>query len=228
MTIFEYLKTDQPWFDTSNYEWWQIAMFLTGAILWIVVYINTIYIIKKRNTVDIPIPAVILNFGCEVTTAFLFVPDMGKALVLAYWAWMVLDAYIVYSLLRYGWKQLLMPFFRNNFRQIAIMCLIISFAVQSTFILQYDLPMAPLDSFAINLVMSIAFIRVAFVPGFEGNSRINAWAKFLGTGIISLMFLTKYPDNYFLMTLYVSVAIFDIWYLYLLYKPLRLKNAKAN
>ena len=218
MTIFEYFQSPHPWFNTVDYTVPQIVLFTTGAVLWVAAYINTIYWIVKKQTLDIPAIAITLNFGCEITTAIFFVPNMGNALVLAYWAWLVLDAYIIYSLYHYGYKQMRVDFFKQNFHKFLIAGLVVSFFVQCSFILRYDLPMAPLDSYVINLVMSICFIYMYFIQGYQGNSKLTGWAKFLGTGIISVMFYSKYPDNYFLSSLYIFCALFDIYYLYLLYK----------
>ena len=218
MTLFEYLQTSHPWFNTVDYTVPQIVMFTTGAVLWVVAYINTIIWIRKKEVLDIPAIAITLNFGCEITTAIFFVPNMGNALVIAYWAWMVLDAYIIFSLYRFGYKQMRVAYFKDNFHKFLILGLLVSFIVQCTFIVQYDLPMAPLDSYIINLVMSICFIYMFFIPGYEGNRKLTGWTKFLGTGIISIMFQTKYPENHFLTSLYVFCALFDIYYLYLLYK----------
>ncbi len=217
-SIFEYLKNPDPWFNTKEYTVLQIVLFTTGALLWVAAYINTIYWIRKKQTLDIPAIAITLNFGCEVVTGIFFVPNMGIALVIAYWAWMVLDAYIIFSLYRYGYKQLRVDFFKQNFHKFLIVGLVTSFLVQCTFIVKYDLPMAPLDSYVINLVMSICFIYMFFIPGYEGNRKLTGWTKFLGTGIISVMFQSKYPDNYFLTSLYIFCALFDVYYLYLLYK----------
>ena len=216
--IFEYLKNPDAWFNTKEYTVLQIVLFTTGALLWVAAYINTIYWIRKKQTLDIPAIAITLNFGCEVVTGIFFVPNMGIALVIAYWAWMVLDAYIIFSLYRYGYKQMRVDFFKQNFHKFLIVGLVTSFLVQCAFIVKYDLPMAPLDSYVINLVMSICFIYMFFIPGYEGNRKLTGWTKFLGTGIISIMFQSKYPDNYFLSSLYVFCAFFDIYYLYLLYK----------
>ena len=217
-SIFEYLHNPDAWFNTKEYTVLQIVLFTTGALLWVAAYINTIYWIRKKQTLDIPAIAITLNFGCEIVTGIFFVPNMGIALVIAYWAWMVLDAYIVYSLFRYGYKQMRVDFFKQRFPKFLALGLLVSFAVQCTFIVHYDLPMAPLDSYIINLVMSICFIYMFFIPGYEGNRKLTGWTKFLGTGIISIMFQSKYPDNYFLTSLYVFCALFDIYYLYLLYK----------
>jgi len=217
-SIFEFLQNPGPWFNTTDYTVLQIVLFTTGAVLWVAAYINTIVWIRKKQTLDIPAIAITLNFTCEIVTGIFFVPNMGIALVIAYWAWMVLDSYIVFSLFRYGYKQMRVDFFKQNFPKFLVIGLITAFFVQCTFIVKYDLPMAPLDSYVINLVMSICFIYMFFIPGYEGNRKLTGWAKFLGTGIISVMFQSKYPDNYFLTSLYIFCALFDVYYLYLLYK----------
>ncbi|MGF1616543.1 MAG: hypothetical protein ACFCU2_01865 [Acidimicrobiia bacterium] len=217
MTIWEYLKDPDPWFNTAAYTPLQIAMFTAGAVLWVVVYLITIRRLVTLRTLSIPFIAVTLNFGTEITTSIFFVPDMGLALVLAYWAWMVLDVLIVIGLFRYGGQQVRSPFLQARFRMLMAVWIPLLFAVQSTLILRYDLPMAPLVSFTINLVMSVAFIGLLFVPGTESPSKLIGWCKFIGTGVIGVMFYTKYPDNNALTSLYVAVALVDVYYVYLLH-----------
>jgi hypothetical protein len=218
VTIWEYLRDPGPWFNTEAYTTLQIGMFTVGAVFWIVVYIITIRRLVTVRELAIPFIAVTLNFGTEITTSIFFVPDMGSVLVIAYWAWMVLDAFIVIGLFRYGHKQVRTPYLRKRFRLLMAGWIPLLFLVQCTFILQYDLPMAPLISFIINLVMSAAFIYLFFVPTSEPSSKLIGWCKFLGTGIIGVMFYTKYPENNALTSLYVAVALLDIYYLGLLYK----------
>src|SRR5688572_16882752 len=114
MTIFEYLREPHPWLNTDNYEVWQIAMFFAGSLLWMVCYIDTLIDIRKKKTIDIPVGCVVTNYGWEVAAAIFFVPDMGKLLVAAYWAWAVLDTFIFASTFRYGAKQFLIPFFKKR------------------------------------------------------------------------------------------------------------------
>ncbi len=217
MTIFEYLKSSHPWFDTGNYAPYQIALFLIGALLWVATYIDTIRDVTRKQTINIPLIAICLNFGYEVTTSFTFVPNMGKALVMAYWAWMLLDIFIVISMFRYGYKQIRVDYFVKHLTPFLILGIAAGFFTQFFFIPQYDLPMAPLAGYIINLIMSVCFVYLVFIPGYEGNSLVTAWTKFLGTGLISIMFLTKYPENHFLTSLYIFTAIFDLIYIYLLY-----------
>jgi len=218
MTIWEYLKDPGPWFNTVNYTPTQIAMFTFGAVLWIVVYLLTIRRLVSVKEVAIPFFAVSLNFGTEITTAVFFVPDMGSVLVIAYWVWLLLDVFIVIGLFRYGAKQVRSPYFKEKFGPLMAVWIPLLFVVQYNFILTYDLPMAPLNSFMINLVMSVAFIYLFFVPSKEGSSKVIGWCKFLGTGIIGVMFYTKYPDNNALTSLYVAVALVDAFYIYLLHR----------
>jgi hypothetical protein len=226
-TIWEYLKTPHPWFDTTNYTPWQIALFFTGALLWIVAYVIIIRMAIKKQTVIIPAAAVVCNFGNEVGGAIFWVPDMGKALVLAYWAWMVLDIFIVYNLFKHGYKQFTTPFFRNNFKKLVALGLAGSIPLSCIFMLQYDLPMGVIDAYIVNVVMSVAFLSLLYVPDFPEHSIALAWAKFLGTGVISIMFQTRYPDNYFLSVIYIVVAAFDILFLVLMYRKRRAMAAAA-
>jgi hypothetical protein len=221
MTIFEYLKHPHPWLDTGNYTILQIILFFIGSALWLVCYIDTLIDIRNKKEVNIPAAAVILNFGWEIAACFFFVPNMGKLLVAAYWAGMFCDIFIFYSLFRYGYKKMRIDFFRKHAHYFIIGGIIISFLSQQTYMVQYDLPMAPITGYIINLVMSVSFLYLLFIPGFNGYSRVTAWSKFLGTGIISIMFFTKYPSNNFLTVMYFSVACFDILYIILLNKKLK-------
>jgi hypothetical protein len=144
-------------------------------------------------------------------------PDMGMALVVGYWLWMIFDTYIFANTYRYAKEQCLLPPVRNNIKWYITIGIVLSFAMQCTFMIFFDLPMAPVSANIINVYMSAAFIYLLYVPG-QINSMLTAWTKFLGTLIINIMFFTKYPDNYHLVTLAVSVAVFDILYIRLLTK----------
>lgn len=224
MTIWEYLQESHPWFNTDNYTPLQIGLFFTGALLWIVAYVVIIRMAIKKKTVIIPAAAVVCNFGNEVGGAFFWVPDMGNALVLAYWAWMLLDIFIVINLFRYGYKQFTTEFFRKNLRWIVAMGLAGSIPLSCFFMVQYDLPMGVIDAYIVNVVMSVAFLSLLFVPDFPEHSIALAWSKFLGTGLISIMFQSKYPDNHFLTVVYLVVAAFDILFLVLMYQQRRKLN----
>lgn len=187
-------------------------------MLWIVAYIVIIRVAIKKETVIIPAVAVVCNYGNEIGGAFFWVPDMGKALVLAYWGWFLLDTFIVYKLLKYGYKQFTTPFFKKNIKYLVLAGLLGSIPLSSLFMVQYDLPMGVLDAYIVNIVMSVAFLSLLYVPNFPEHSELLAWSKFLGTGIISVMFSMKYPENHFLWVIYFVVAAFDIAFIILMYQ----------
>lgn len=218
MTIWEYLaQPEHPLFNTDAYTVAQIALFTTGALLWIVVYVTVIRRLVVAHELEIPWIAVSLNIGNEVTNSIFFVPDMGLVLVVAYWAWLVLDLFIVRGLFKYGSKQISTPYLKKRFTKLMALWIPLLIVVQLTFTRTYDLPMAPLDSFIINLVMSAAFIYMVFVPRTTAPSIIVAWCKFLGTGIIGVMFYNKYPENNALTALYIANALVDMYYVYLVH-----------
>jgi hypothetical protein len=218
MTIWQYIQEPHPWFDTTNYTPLQIGLFTTGALLWILAYVVIIRYAFKSKTVIIPAVAVACNYGNEIGGAFFWVPDMGKALVIAYWGWFLLDTIIVYKLLKYGYKQFTTPFFKDNLKWLVLAGLAGSIPLSSLFMVQYDLPMGVLDAYIVNIVMSVAFLSLLYVPNFPEHSMLLAWSKFLGTGIISVMFSTKYPENHFLWVIYFVVAAFDIAFIVLMYR----------
>jgi hypothetical protein len=220
MTIFEYIKHPHPWFNTTDYFPWQIAMFIIGSVLWLVSYADIIYTIRKHKMLVIPYGTVLTNYGWEISAAIFFLPDMGKALVVGYWAWMLFDTYIFMSTFKYAAQQCLIEPIRQHIKPYLFIGILISFAIQCTFMREYDLPMAPISANIINVYMSIAFIYLIYIPG-QKNSLLTAWTKFLGTAIINVMFYTKYSDNYTLMTLAVSCAVFDILYIAMIYKSRR-------
>ncbi|MBU3680180.1 MAG: hypothetical protein FGM32_11360 [Candidatus Kapabacteria bacterium] len=226
MTIWEYLQSPHPWFDTTNYQPWQIVLFTLGAVLWIVAYVIILRAAVRRKQLIIPVAAVICNFGAEVGAAIFFVPDMGKALVVAYWMWMLLDMVIIYNLFRYGREQFNAAYLRNNFGWLMMMSFIFSITLSSSFMVRYDLPMGVIDNYIVNVVMSVAFIGLLLSEGPHEYSMLLGWTKFLGTGVISVMFQTKYSDNLFLSTLYVTVAFFDILYLILLQRMMKVGSSR--
>jgi hypothetical protein len=219
MNIVQYIQNwnNEPWLNTNNYELWQILLFITGMVLWLVCYIDVIRNIRKHQQLVIPFGTVLTNYGWEISCAFFFLPDMGKLLAVGYWAWMLFDTFIFISTFKYAFKQCRIPEIKGNIHLYLIIGILVSFFTQVTFIVFYDLPMAPVSANIINIYMSIAFIYLLYVPG-QVNAPLTGWSKFLGTAIINVMFYTKYPQNYCLVTLALSCAIFDLLYIYLIYK----------
>ncbi|MCB0700607.1 MAG: hypothetical protein KDC11_12185 [Chitinophagaceae bacterium] len=221
MNIWEYLSEPQPWVDTSNYTLTQILIFFSAAMMWVIVYIDAIIGIIKKKTLFLPVIAICLNFGYEVTAAFFYLPDMGMLVSVGYWLWFLLDLFIIVHAFKYGHKQIKNAYFKKHFKAFMLLGFLIAFTIEYFYMTTRDIAMAPYDAYIINFVMSVCFLYMVFIPGYEGNSMVTAWFKFLGTGWTSVMFQMRYPDAHFLSVMYVAVAIFDILYIYLLYQKKR-------
>lgn len=212
---------DQPWINLQNYTLSEVILFLIGALLWAYAYIAVVIRNHRCQTVAIPLAAICLNFGWEVSSVFFFRSgiDMGKLFVLGYALWMGIDAIIVTQMFRYGQTQVNTDYVKKRLPLLLVIGLIGSIVGHIFFMTGgFDMPMAVVSAYLINLAMSIDFCGLAFKQNFQGLSKPIAWAKGLGTGLISICFFSKYPYIHFLTTMYVLTALFDGIYLYLLYQ----------
>ncbi|MEO0533117.1 MAG: hypothetical protein AAF215_04540 [Cyanobacteria bacterium P01_A01_bin.123] len=212
---------DQPWINLQNYTLTEVILFLIGALLWAYAYIAAVIRNHRYQTLAIPLAAVCLNFGWEVSSVFFFRSgiDMGKLFVLGYALWMGIDAIIVTQMFRYGHTQISAVYVKKHLPVLLTIGLIGSILGHSFFMTEgFDMPMAVISAYLINLAMSIDFCGLAFKPNFHGLSTPIAWAKGIGTGLISICFFLKYPHIHFLTTMYILTALFDGIYLYLLYQ----------
>jgi hypothetical protein len=119
----------------------------------------------------------------------------------------------------YGKSQLNHKIIKDNIYLIMAFGYIGGFIPMFFFIRQYDLPGAPLTGFILNIEMSILFVLMALNHDIKLLSKHVAWGKFLGTSGASVTFFLKYPENNFLITLYILIFIFDVFYIFLLYNP---------
>jgi hypothetical protein len=212
---------NQPWFNFENYTPMQATLFLIGVVFWIWAYITVVVNNHKNKTLGIPIAAVCLNFGWEIATTFFFTDqiNMGKLFVVGYTAWFGVDCLIVYQMFKYGENQIITPYLKKQLYWLLIVGLVGSTVAQTFFMIGgFDLPMAVVSAYIINLAMSIAYCGLVFVPDYRGLSKTVAWTKALGTEIISVCFFLKYPDKHFLTVMYLLVFFFDALYIYWLHK----------
>ena len=152
---------------------------------------------------------------------------MGMLYQWGYRAWFFLDCYIVYSVFKYGHKQLIsMP---KKFAQyILIIGGIMSFAILYPYIYIYDAPISKMGGytgFIVNLFNSALFISLIIRKrDIALFSEWVAWLKFFGTGLVTVFAFLKFTDH-FLLTMGVVVAVLDIIYISIYY---RIKNNTFN
>ncbi len=202
--------------------WFGIANIL-GDVLWIVAYVLIIRQGFKDRTYGIPMLCIALNFTWEFIYAVDF--PFPKTLVeILRWAWLLCDIVIVYQLFRYGREGQTIPPLKRYFYPICIAMFISAYVGQLAFHYSLHDKYGVQDAYMINLVMSMLFVSMYFArPRGEGLSVGAAWAKMLGTGILSLGSILMIKNdgwlkNSFMIYLYVTIFVFDVTYVVLLHQ----------
>ena len=209
---------------------WLGVVNIIGDLLWLVAYILIIRQGFKDRTYGIPMLCIALNFTWEFIYAVDF-PFPVHLIEILRWAWLLCDVVIVYQLFRYGRNSQTIPLLNRYFYPICIAMFVSAYLGQLAFHYSYPDRYGVHDAYMINLVLSILFVFMYFSrPSGRGLSLGAAWAKMLGTGLLSAgsMFMIKdWLTNSFMVYLYVTIFIFDVTYLALLYRN-RAAAAVAN
>jgi hypothetical protein len=209
---------------------WLGVVNIIGDLLWLVAYILIIRQGFKDRTYGIPMLCVALNFTWEFIYAVDF-PFPVNFIEILRWAWLLCDVVIVYQLFRYGRGSQKIPPLKQYFYAICGLMFVSAYLGQLSFHYTFRDKWGVSDAYMINLVMSILFVFMYFSrPSGQGLSLGAAWAKMLGTGILSAgsMYMIKdWLSNSFMVYLYVTIFVFDVTYLALLYRT-RAAAAVAN
>ncbi len=204
----------------SDYTFWQMFWYLGGFLLWGIAYAVVLVKIHKHKFVEIPAIAVCGNVTWEFLWGFVWEVDMfGGTLQWFYRLGCLMDMYILYSLFKYGHKQLQLEITKRFFKPILVFALLSWTGFYWTFVHQgYDLPLGSNTAYLVNLVMSTVYIglilRMSDVSGF---SVAAGWLKGLGTGMVTVFCFLTYPDNLFVQTLGCVCAVLDLTYMYTLH-----------
>lgn len=163
-----------------------------GDLFWLVVYILAIRIAVRQKTYAIPAAAVVLNFTWEFVYSVIYPPPNLVDLI-ANLAWLGLDLVIVIQLFRHGDPGSRKTAQGKWFAAAVVGSLGLALVGHITF---YEHTTANAifpdrggvtEAYLINLLMSLLFIGMFYRrPDGRGISKGIAWAKFLGTGFVSL------------------------------------------
>jgi hypothetical protein len=203
----------------------QTIILLAGGIFWILTYIFIISKGFKDKTYGMPLIALCANISWEFVFSFIF-PHTPPQLFINY-LWFGLDIIIVIQFLKYG---------KNEFSDLSSSKLYVLF----TFLIVSEFGIIIISSITIgefkgvysafgqNLLMSILFIIMLFKRNsLRGQSFYIAIFKMFGTGLSSLHYILYEPisqSSFILPSLFVSVFVFDIVYIYLIIKRYNSNN----
>ena len=208
------------WFNTVDYTVPEHICFAVGCFMWVVVYLIIIRNIHRIKFIEIPMVAICANFAWEFLWSWVFMTDMGLVYVWGYRIWFFLDCYIVYSVFRLGYKQLVsLP--KSFGKGIMTGGLIASFFMLYFYIKIYDAPMSHMGAYSgyvLSVLMSALFISLLIrKKDVSLFSEANAWLKFLGTFLVTVFCFMHFTD-WFLLSMGVVTAVLDVFYLTFYYR----------
>lgn len=211
----------ERWINTVDYTVVELVLFAAGCGLWVVAYIGTLHMIRTRRYVEIPAGAVVANVAWELVWGFFFVTNMGRLFVWGYRAWFFLDVFIAAALFRYGQKQLCDPGSARLFRAGAAFGIVgWAFALYYYVEQGYDTATGGNTGYILNVMMSALYVTLVMRRSTDPRdlSLLVAWAKGLGTGLITVFFVLAMPENRFLLTLAAATTVLDVTYVALLHR----------
>ncbi len=207
--------------NTTDYTILELILAALGAIGWVIAYLITIRNIRKYKFVEMPVFCATGNIAWEFLWGFVFYDriNMGEIYVWSYRAWFLIDIYIFYSVIKYGYKQFTIEAIRKHARPILIGLTVAFFIIIYAFVkTELDNPMGAQTSYLLNFGISILYITSWLrLRHTEVYSKAVAWAKMLGTLMYSIYFFLAFPWDYAVTALSSAVFILDIIYIWMIY-----------
>ncbi len=191
-------------------------MEIGSGVFWTLAYILIIRLGFQDKTYGMPIAALCANISWEFIFSFMIFHEPPQNYVNV--TWFAFDLVIVFQTLRFGKaafsRELPASFFYPTF----FLTLVLSFCAVLAITYEFKDWDGKYAAFGQNLMMSILFISMLLKRGkVSGQSVYIALFKLLGTLLPSILFFLRFPSSVLLNFLYVSLFIFDLIYLALLY-----------
>jgi hypothetical protein len=205
--------------NLKDYSLLELIVFGVGCFLWIVVYYYTIQRIRKQQFVEIPLMTVCGNIVWEFLWSWVFKTNMGELFQWGYRIWFFMDCFIVYSLFRYGYKQISIPALRQNSKWVIGFGIAAWTPLLYFYIQNYDAPISHMGAYSgyiLNVMISALYIPLALrLNQWNLFSYPAAWCKAVGNLLINIFCFLHFYD-WFLLSLCVLTTVLDVFYLYLL------------
>lgn len=202
----------------ASYSHWEVFWYVGGFVVWAPAYAVIIVRAARRRELEIPIIAAIGNITWEFVWGFVYYPDMGSGLRLVYQLAFFMDAFILVGTFRFGAQQVVVPLVRRWYAGVLI-ALIAGWILFHTTLEEtgYELPLGSVSAYLVNMVESSLYLWAGLTrPDHRTLSRIVAWSKGVGTGMVTVFVFIRYPDNEFIRAIAGMVGLLDLAYIVLL------------
>lgn len=197
-------------------------LMIIGGLFWSLTYILIIRRGFKDRTYGMPLAALCANISWEAIFSFIY-PVSPPQLYINY-IWFLIDVFIVLQFLKYGRSEF--PTLSNKkFYAMFLLALTTFFCLVLFITMEFKDWQGAYAAFGQNLMMSVLFIVMLYSRNnLRGQSIYIALSKMFGTGISSVAFYLYQPislGSVLLPFLYVSIFIYDIIYVILVYQKCR-------
>ncbi len=212
------------WINLKDYTIPQLTWNGIGCFLWLITYTALIREIIKLKFVEMPFLIAAGNIAWEFVWSFNFHPTTGKLYALAYQGCFVLDIFIFFWVFKYGAKAVDIPQLKKYFKWILCGLFLLWLPLNYFYVAQgYDTPIGANSGYILNLIISLLYPIVLWRNNPQNFSPIVAWAKYLGTGCITVSMFLIYPTNYFVQILGAACFVLDLGFAIVITK-IYLKN----
>jgi hypothetical protein len=205
------------WIDIhcQVYTKFEMITFSVGCLMWVIAYVIMLRNAKKDQYIEMAAVAAASNLAWEILWSTLYNTDMGWFLSWTYRAWLLVDLFIFWYLLKYGYKQFSSPLIVKHFKGLALVTVLFFFGFYYTLGTSgFETPIGSVSAyicqFSISILCLVLIIQAKEIKYFSWNI---AWIRTVGTALVSVFMFLHYPNNYFVHWLCVWSFICDCTYM---------------
>lgn len=193
------------------------VLILVSGLAWTIVYVEAIRVGLRQHTYAIPAAALALNFAWEWLYAVLGLQAGGGPQAWVNLAWAVADCVVLYTFIRYGYREFAPRLRKIDFAVWAGLLLATAVALQVLFVVEFGQHLGGIYSaFLQNLLMSGLFIAMFYARGgSHGQNLTIAVAKCVGTLAPTIQGGLIEGSTFMLVT-GICCLVFDLIYIALL------------
>ena len=217
------------WINTKDYSTATLIWNGTGCVFWLITYAAMIRNIIKKKFVEMPFLIAAGNIAWEFVWSFCWHPTTGRFYALSYQGCFFLDCYIFAMMFKYGHKQIEIPLMKKYFKLILVGLAVIWLPLNYFYVAQgYDTPVGANSGYILSLFISLLYPVLLLRTDVSYFSPTVAWAKWIGTGCVTVSMFLMYPTNYFVQILGGACFILDFCFGILLTRKLKELKSSAN
>lgn len=201
--------------NLTDYPPLHMILFATGCLMWVVAYGIIIRNGIKFKVIEMPVFAAASNFAWEFLWSTFFETDMGQFLVWTYRAWLVLDIFIFYMVLKFGIKNVFTAQIKQHFKVLTLSAMLIMLILYYLFTKGgFDTSIGANSAYMAQLFISTLYVVLILQQ--KDLTGFSVWVAFLrtiGTGLNTVFMLIHYPQNHFLHAMGIIAFILDAIYI---------------